>query len=301
MHFLNSLYQNTAALTLRALYVLALTFLILPFSTRATNLGGGADQSPLRVLAIGNSFSEDGIENYLHELAVASGRQIIIGNMYIGGAPLSLHLENSVSGNSSYSYRKIGLDGKKTTKEKVSLYEAINDESWDFISFQQASPLSGNFTSIIESLPALVAYVKDQTPQHTRFVYHQTWAYQQNSTHTGFQNYGNSQERMYKEIVKASKKAYKQGFFKHLIPAGTAIQNARTSSLGDTFTRDGYHLQLTYGRFTAACTWFEKLFGIDVRNNSYLPEGISEVEAQIAKSAAHQAVMKPYKVSKIKL
>jgi len=42
---------------------------------------------PLKVLAIGNSFSEDAVENYLFELAEAVGKKIIIGNLYIGGAP----------------------------------------------------------------------------------------------------------------------------------------------------------------------------------------------------------------------
>ena len=37
------------------------------------------------------------------------------------------------------------------------------------------------------------------------------------------------------------------------------IQNGRSTALGDTFNRDGYHLELTYGRYTAACTWFETL------------------------------------------
>src|SRR5690625_7172324 len=45
----------------------------------------------LRILAIGNSFSEDAIENYLHELAAEAGIKMIIGNMYIGGASLDLH------------------------------------------------------------------------------------------------------------------------------------------------------------------------------------------------------------------
>src|SRR3546814_5221338 len=65
-----------------------------------------SQNSIVRILAIGNSFSEDGIEHYLHDLANADNKKIIIGNMYIGGAPLSLHLKQSKTGSARYSYRR---------------------------------------------------------------------------------------------------------------------------------------------------------------------------------------------------
>ena len=39
----------------------------------------------IKILAIGNSFSEDAIEQYLHEIADADGIETIIGNLLIGG------------------------------------------------------------------------------------------------------------------------------------------------------------------------------------------------------------------------
>jgi len=259
------------------------------------------DDGVIKILAIGNSFSEDGIENYLHELGTANGKKMIIGNLYIGGAPLSLHVKNANEDAAKYQYRKIGLDGKKITTKDVSISQALSSENWDYISFQQASPLSGKFDVVIESLPELVSYVRGKVNPETQFVYHQTWAYQHDSTHKGFANYNRDQITMYNAIVNVSKKVAKLGDFKYVVPAGTAIQNARTSSMGDTFTRDGYHLQLDYGRFTAACTWYEKIFGEDVRKNSYKPEKVTELQAKIAKETAHKAVKKPYKVSKVKL
>ncbi len=102
------------------LYIFILTLLC------AVNIAFGQQQteehaSPvLKVLAIGNSFSEDAIENYLYDLAKASGKEIIIGNLYIGGAPLSLHVENAQANKNAYSYRKVQKDGQKRTVEKVS-------------------------------------------------------------------------------------------------------------------------------------------------------------------------------------
>lgn len=255
----------------------------------------------LKVLAIGNSFSEDAIEQYLHELASAADKQIIIGNLYIGGAPLDLHVQNSIENKDAYSYRKIGLDGKKVTTEKVSLEKALHDENWDYVSLQQASPLSGKYDLIMESLPLLMGYVQSQTDENIKLIFHQTWAYQQDSKHDGFKNYDSNQMSMYKSIASTTKQLDKSGLFAMIVPSGTAIQNARTSSIADQFTRDGYHLELNYGRFTAACTWYEKLFGLDVRKNSYKPEQVTEQQAKIAKEAAHKAVKKPYKISKLKL
>jgi len=259
------------------------------------------DDDVIKILAIGNSFSEDGIENYLHELTSAADEKIIIGNLYIGGAPLSLHVKNANEDAKKYNYRKIAIDGKKTITNDVSISQALRDENWDYISFQQASPLSGKYDVIMESLPELVRYVRSRTHSDAHFVYHQTWAYQHDSNHDGFKNYNRDQQTMYKAIVDASKRVNTSGNFKYIIPAGTAIQNARTSSLGDTFTRDGYHLQLDYGRFTAACTWYEKILGKDVRKNPYKPVKVTNTQAEIAKQAAHKAVKKPYKVSRIKL
>ncbi|MBD1434198.1 DUF4886 domain-containing protein [Sphingobacterium sp. DN00404] len=259
------------------------------------------DDDIIKILAIGNSFSEDGIENYLYDLASNTGKKMIIGNLYIGGAPLSLHVKNANENAEKYQYRKTGLDGKKTTTKDVSISQALSNENWDYISFQQASPLSGKYDVIMESLPELVRYVREELNPETQFVYHQTWAYQHDSDHQGFANYNRDQQTMYKAIAEVSKKVSKLNEFKYIIPAGTAIQNARTSSMGDTFTRDGYHLQLDYGRFTAACAWYEKIFGEDVRKNSYKPEKVTELQAKIAKEAAHKAVKKPYKVSKVKL
>ena len=41
----------------------------------------------LRILAIGNSFSEDAVEQNLADLARADGNCAIIGNLYIAGCP----------------------------------------------------------------------------------------------------------------------------------------------------------------------------------------------------------------------
>ena len=82
-----------------------------------------------------------------------------------------------------------------------------------------------------------------------------------------------------------------------VIPAGTAIQNARTSLLGDTLTRDGYHLSYDVGRYIAGITWVEALTGKAVTDLTYCPAGISEDLMAVSVESAKNAGATPYAVT----
>lgn len=266
-------------------------------------LAGGvyAQQKTVRILAIGNSFSQDAVEQYLHELAEAEGISTIIGNMFIGGCSLERHVKNARDNAPAYAYRKIGTDGKKREKGKMSLETVLADEDWDYVSLQQASPFSGMYETYEASLPELIEYVKARLPKKTKLMLHQTWAYASTSRHSGFKNYNCNQLTMYQAIADAVKKAAKANKIKIVIPSGTAIQNARTSFIGDHLNRDGYHLDVKIGRYTAACTWFERIFKHNVVGNPYTPEGLDEARKAVAQKAAHAAVKHPYKVTELSI
>lgn len=254
----------------------------------------------IKILAIGNSFSEDAIEQNLHELADADGIKTIIGNLFIGGCSLERHMQ-CVNGNlPDYRYRKIGVDGVTKETPKCDIARAIADEEWDYVSVQQASHFSGDYTTYQPYLSQLVAYVKAHTKKDVKIVFHQTWAYAQNSDHGGFKRYGNSQKQMYDAINGALKQVINDIHPDVIVPSGTAIQNARTSSIGDNMNRDGYHLNLLYGRYTAACTWFQAIFKRSVVGNSYAPEGVTAEQKTIAQKAASAAVKHKFKVTQIK-
>ena len=67
-----------------------------------------------------------------------------------------------------------------------------------------------------------------------------------------------------------------------------------------TMTRDGYHLHKPYGRYTAACTWYEKIFRTNVIGNAYQPKGMTPEQCLAAQKSAHAAVKKPNRVTIIK-
>lgn len=266
-------------------------------SMQATNQH---DQSKtIKILAIGNSFSQDAIEQNLHELAAAEGISTVIGNLFIGGCSLERHVKNARNNAPDYAYRKVGVDGKKVEKKKMTLEKVLADEEWDYVSLQQASTFSGLYETYEASLPELVKYVKARLPKKTKLMLHQTWAYASNATNSGFKNYDRDQMKMYHSIVDAVKKASKLSKIKRIIPSGTAIQNARTSFVGDRMNRDGYHLDLIIGRYTAACTWFEFLFKRDVVGNPYYPKGLSSDQREVAQKAAHEAVAHPNRITEL--
>lgn len=248
----------------------------------------------IKVLAIGNSFSEDAVEQNLYELAIGGGDTLIIGNIYRPGQSLQSHWKMAIS-EEAFEYRKIE-NGKKTNVHK-KMHECITDENWDYITFQQASYDSGLLESYEPWLSNLLEYVRRYITNSTvKIGLHQTWAYAQNSTHSGFSVYGNSQIDMYQAIVTAvsivaQRHANEIAF---VVPSGTAIQNLRNTFVGDTLCRDGYHLSLGLGRYTAACTWLEIITGQNPETSSYSPSSLTEQEVLLARKAAHTAVLYPY-------
>lgn len=258
------------------------------------------DDGTLRVLTIGNSFSEDAVENYLYDLAKAKGISIIIGNLYIGDASLVQHADNVSRNAAVYSYRKIDKEGVKTTLANQTIANTLADEKWTHISFQQVSSNSGMFETWQSSLKKVYDYVAPRaTNPNVKFLLHQTWAYAQNSTHTGFANYNSNQLTMYNAIVDAVNKAKDLVEIDMIVPSGTAIQNGRTTVVEDNFTRDGYHLAIPLGRYTAACTWFEAITGQSVIGNTFKPVGVSDYEASISQNAAHFAMLKPNEITEM--
>ena len=242
----------------------------------------------VKVLAIGNSFSEDAVEQYLYELAAAQGDSLVIGNAYIPACSIEMHYDNLKNSRRKYAYRKI-VGGEKTEEKNVSLQRIILDEPWDVITLQQASVLSG-LSDTYKSLPALQRQVKLlATNPAVEVWWHMTWAYSKNFKNANFEIYGNDQERMFNGIRDCVRNEVPKANISVVIPSGTAIRLMRYRK-GDVMNRDGFHLSYTLGRYTAACTWCEMLTGRIVDGNPYQPSTIRKEDAKLCQQEAHEAV-----------
>lgn len=258
-----------------------------------------AQNDTIKVLAIGNSFSEDAVEQHLSDLARSEGLTVVIGNMYIGGCSIERHVKNLRGDIADYRYRKIDPQGNMQEIKGFTLEKALADEDWDFVSVQQSSPLSGQPESYA-LLPELVGFVRERIPTDAVVMFHQTWAYSEDSSHKAYVNYDRDQMKMYNAIVETVAAEVPKVGIGLVIPSGTAIQNARTSHLGTDLTRDGYHLSRPVGRYIAACTWLEAVLEKNPVGNDYIPEGMTAKECRTAQKAAHKAVRKPIKISRIR-
>ena len=226
-----------------------------------------------KILAIGNSFSEDAT-SYLEDIATCGGEDCKVVNLYIGGCSLERHYNNVVGDLREYDPQFKA----KPTGEKVSIRDGLISDNWDIVTFQQVSGLSGVPESYHPYLEKLSEYVKEYCPNAKQYL-HMTWAYEKNYVSEAYEKYYNSdQERMHECIVSAYGKA-KESMGKAcsgIIPTGKVIAKIRQSELFDidrggiSMNRDGFHLSLTYGRYAAAATWYETLFGKSILDNQYV-------------------------------
>lgn len=251
----------------------------------------------IKVLAIGNSFSQDAVE-YLRRIALSEGVDIIAGNLCIAGCSLEMHWNNVICNAHDYTYYRFAEECSVT--ENAALLETLKSEKWDYVTFQQASYASGQYETYQPYLSQLSAFVKEHAPQAAQLI-HQTWAYEIDSDHGGFAQYNNDQKTMFQGIKDAYGRAAKL-LGAAIIPCGEAVQLARSTvpfdyaNGGKSLNRDGFHASIPHGRYLLSAVWYEALTGEALSDGAYLPESndnpISETEAKILRKCAHEAVIR---------
>ena len=255
------------------------------------------EDKSLKILAVGNSFSIDCMQ-YVYKIAKANGvENVKLGNLYIAGCALDTHLKNAQEDEPVYKYYSNDSD-EWNAAPCYAISTAVQSEDWDFIIFQQASPVSG-YANTYDDLAALVNIVEPLcTNKNVKFAWHMTWAYQADSTNSSFNNYSKDQTVMYNAITSAVKqKIATNAKIASIIPNGTVIQNARTSYVGDTLTRDGYHLSKDQGRKLAGLGVVNALIGINWETADLSSVITDEVFLQVAIESVQNAAKNPYSVT----
>lgn len=252
---------------------------------------------PLRILAIGNSFSDDGME-HLAEILVGEGyTDFILGNLYIGGCSIDGHKARIDSGAKDYSFRTNTGSGWTTVKESIQY--GLDYADWQIVTIQQVSGYSG-IPESYGNMQYIIDYVRDRVDPFVKIYFHMTWAYQSTSGHGDFSKYDRNQMTMYNAIVNTVQTLVVGNWnIEGYIPSGTAIQNLRTSYLGDTLTRDGYHLSYDIGRYTAALTWYKVFTGADLTDLTTVPKKYVHVAQHLPaiKEAVNNAIECPFAIT----
>ena len=272
------LARTIRAARITILAAAAMTALLLTAAMPAAARGKGADT--LRILAIGNSFSDDAME-YLPALLDNLGiENVSLARLYVAGCSLERHMKMYNNDKAAYQYYRseAGCNRWAKAARNVSLRQALADGVWDIVVMQQASGFSGRYESYEPYLDSLIAIVRRAQP-HARLAWHMTWAYASGSTHPQFADYGSDRTQMYEEICGAVRQMLHEHphTFRYLIPSGPVIESLRLSEVNNPpmdFTRDGYHMDFGAGRYALACTWYEVLIRPfthrTMRNNSLL-------------------------------
>ena len=110
----------------------------------------------MKILAIGNSFSED--------CTAHLGRMcdVYVRNLYIGGCSLERHARNLEEQIADYQFQK---DAIMLGERLVSANEILAAESWDVITLQQVSHAAPFYKTYQPYLDELAAYVRRAVPR----------------------------------------------------------------------------------------------------------------------------------------
>ncbi len=261
----------------------------------------------IKILAIGNSFSDNALK-HLPALAKELGiEQIIVGKLYRGSCSIDRHWADAQI-EASYERFDLNTGDGWVTQSTKTLIHALKLHDWDIITMQQVSGDSGVKDSL-GNLQNLIDFVNaNKTNPNAKLYWHMTWAYSQFTEHGSFVKYNSDQMTMYNAIVDLTKDCIvPNASFTGIIPAGTAVQNYRDRNINNASVEsgyitigDGYHLR-NYSEVLVAMTWLRTLTGLSLNKitcttNESL-KFMDSMELKFLKKAAEYAYLNPYEVT----
>ena len=264
----------------------------------------------LKLLAIGNSFSNDATMYYLLEMLQSVGvKNVTIGNLYYSGCTVQRHATFALRDFDGYIYYKPVSGSDYGKHPNYTLKQSVLDEDWDYICFCGGTE---------PHMTVLTHYVQLLRPE-ANFIHAFFWADAKTSKRANLNKvHGGDQMKQYQSKVDTVKTvAEPDPRIRFSIPTGTVIQNARTSFLGDNLDRDTYHLNKGIGRYMASMIWCCKLTGVSPESITWYPEdrimkyipkgqsadtpGLAEKLRQVAVESVANALANPYEVTQSKI
>lgn len=244
----------------------------------------------MKVLAIGNSFSEDATR-YLYQIAKADNYSMKIVNLVIGGCSLRQHYVNSLENNRLYQLQFNGMG----TDFHVSIKEALLTDEWDIVTIQQVSNESIHYDTFQPYLQYMVEYIKKYVPK-AKIYLQQTWAYEDGCHRLCEGLKYESASDMLADIRKAYQMAADDVHADGIIPSGEVMYEMVKRGIRKVH-RDSFHAKFGIGRYALGLTWYMKLTGCDIMKNTFteLDEEATDIEMQIAKECIRDVVLEMYK------
>ncbi|SDT97819.1 protein of unknown function [Verrucomicrobium sp. GAS474] len=188
--------------------------------------------APLRVLAVGNSFSQN-VFAYLPQFAKAGGKSVSLLIAYKGGCSLKEHAdayaaaENDPASPAACIYSgtqwfEEGHPAAAGTKS-FNLIDALKKEKWDIVTIQQYSALSYKPETYEPYAGQVVAAIRKYAPQ-AEIVIHETWAYRDDDP---LFRKGDFTPALMQEQLKAAYAKLAAAYHFRTVPVGDAFAAAR--------------------------------------------------------------------------
>lgn len=236
----------------------------------------------MKVLAIGNSFSQDA-SRYLHQIAKADGVDLTVMNLFIGGCSLFTHFKNIQQDLKKYALEFNG----ESTGLYISVKEALLTNEWDVVTLQQASNFSPDFNTYVPYINVLADYVRTYAPKAKLYI-HQTWGYETDSTRIRNLNY-NTYHEMFADVEKSYNSAFESVKADGIIRSGKLLGTLLNNGF-EKVHRDSFHLELGTSRYAVGLLWYKTLTGNSVMQNTFsdFDVPVTEEEIKIIKKCVEQ-------------
>lgn len=290
-----------------------------------TGAGAGTGKKRLKVLTIGNSFSNS-VFVFLPSVVRAAGDcEIVMERASLGGCSLERHwklTEQSEKDPSFKPYPRYRRNG--VAEENVySLRDLLKKHRYDVVTIQQASHDSWKKETYFPYAAKICEYVRKHSPG-AKIMIQQTWSYRPDDPR--LEEWGITPDEMYRRLAAAYEEAAeKLGI--EIIPTGDAVEYARkhqkhkfkpldwkkymtlqypdplpdqTGSLINGFfyrkrdkslAHDAFHLNKR-GEYLQACVWFIALFDRPCPETNPKTAQLDPEDAAFLRSAAEATARK---------
>jgi len=267
----------------------------------------------LRVLKIGNSFSQNATE-FLPQLAASQGHTLILGRAEIGGCSFKKHWELAEKNEANTD----DPEGKPYSQK--SLKQMLQSDKWDIVTVQQFSLHAPDLSTYRPYANKLADYIRLHAPQAKIWI-HETWAYRADDKLFKDKM---TQAQMYQSIHEAYATIAKEIQAERIMPVATAFQNARKDPrftpdlekdvdpkafkypqlprqvhelcIGWSWDKakppalrfDPKHCN-TAGKYLGALVWHETLLG-EVKLPAFVPPDLPAADAEVLQEIARKTV-----------
>lgn len=246
----------------------------------------------INILHIGNSFTMNTHTNLGTLLSHLGVSNVNIQHTNVGGAGLETFvtkLNNSAT-----------IEVETTRGNAVAAdgsLQSILSHDWDVIVFQQVSAQAGNYATYNPYLAILINAARKYCTRK--------------DVKIGFETVWRTYMTTFASVLEATRSMMADYNIDFLIPAGTAVENARLTSMNtdvNDFSSDTQiqHLAVGVGRYVAACAFYcevlEPMTGIPVYNDTTTTVSasgtgsvaVTDDNRELCQKCAEYAVIHPY-------